>query len=198
MYPLRKCDLKATHNLKNNFRSIKNYVAGNTIGITSNKALAQQLINLIFCKIYDEKFTAPQDIVTFRAGVGEKPDDIKVRILQLFEKVKKRYHEVLDKNDTITLDAKSIAHVVGELQIYCLLEAERDVIADAFETFIGHALKGGQGQFFTPRNVVKMMVDVLDPAADDLILDPACGSGGFLNRGFALCLEQNRTAGQRL
>ena len=63
---------------------------------------------------------------------------------------------------------------------YCLIEAERDIIADAFEMFIGHALKGGQGQFFTPRNVVKMMVDILDPDDEDLIIDPACGSGGFL------------------
>ena len=73
-----------------------------------------------------------------------------------------------------------MAYVVGELQNYCLIEAERDIIADAFETFIGHALKGGQGQFFTPRNVVKMMVDILDPNDEDLIIDPACGSGGFL------------------
>ena len=60
------------------------------------------------------------------------------------------------------------------------MNSERDVIADAFETFIGHALKGGQGQFFTPRNVVKMMVDILQPKETDKIIDPACGSGGFL------------------
>jgi type I restriction enzyme M protein len=78
------------------------------------------------------------------------------------------------------LDANSVSYVVGELQNYCLIEAERDIIADAFETFIGHALKGGQGQFFTPRNVVKMMVDILDPDDEDIIIDPACGSGGFL------------------
>jgi len=41
-------------------------------------------------------------------------------------------------------------------------------------------LKGGQGQFFTPRNVVKMMVDILQPSETDKIIDPACGSGGFL------------------
>jgi len=106
--------------------------------------------------------------------------DVKERILDLFNKVKRKYKEVLDDSDTITLDANSVAYVVGELQNYCLIEAERDVIADAFETFIGHALKGGQGQFFTPRNVVKMMVDILDPDYEDLIIDPACGSGGFL------------------
>lgn len=66
------------------------------------------------------------------------------------------------------------------MQNYCLIEAERDAIADAFETFIGHALKGGQGQLFAPRNVVKMIVNILDPSDEDYIIDPSCGSGGFL------------------
>nr|AYC64087.1 hypothetical protein [Johnson-sea-linkia profunda] len=78
------------------------------------------------------------------------------------------------------LDKQSIAYVVGELQNYSLIDSERDVIADAFETFIGHALKGTQGQFFTPRNVVKMIVEILNPDENDHIIDPACGSGGFL------------------
>jgi len=176
----RRKDLKPTHNLKAVFKAIRNHLAANTIGATRDEVLAQQLINLIFCKIYDERFTEPNDTVTFRAGVDEKPEDIKNRILNLFKEVKRKYKEVIDKNDVINLDAKSVAYVVGELQNYCLIEAERDVVADAFEIFIGHALKGGQGQFFTPRNVIKMMVEILDPDDEDLIIDPACGSGGFL------------------
>ena len=70
--------------------------------------------------------------------------------------------------------------MVGELQNYSLIDSERDVIADAFETFIGHTLKGSQGQFFTPRNVIKMIVEILNPDENDKIIDPACGSGGFL------------------
>lgn len=176
----RRIDLRPTHNLKATFKAIRNHLAANTVGATRDEVLAQQLINLIFCKIYDERFTEPHDIVTFRAGIDEEPNKIKERILDLFAKVKRKYKEVLDESDVINLDAKSIAYVVGELQNYCLIEAERDIIADAFETFIGHALKGGQGQFFTPRNVIKMMVDILDPDDEDLIIDPACGSGGFL------------------
>ncbi|MCX6760442.1 MAG: N-6 DNA methylase [Candidatus Nealsonbacteria bacterium] len=176
----RRKDLKPTHNLKATFKAVRNHLAANTVGATRDEVLAQQLINLIFCKIYDERFTEPDDIVAFRAGIDEEAKDVKQRILDIFDKVKRKYKEVLDENDTITLDANSIAYVVGELQNYCLIEAERDIIADAFETFIGHALKGGQGQFFTPRNVVKMMVDILDPNDEDLIIDPACGSGGFL------------------
>ena len=66
------------------------------------------------------------------------------------------------------------------MQNYCITEADRDAVGDAFEIFIGPALRGSEGQFFTPRNVVKMIVDIINPDADELVLDPACGSGGFL------------------
>lgn len=176
----KRVDLKPTHNLKATFKAIRNHLAANTVGATRDEVLAQQLINIIFCKIYDERFTEPSEIVTFRAGVDEDAILVQKRILELFKKVKRNYKEVMDANDSIILDAKSIVYVVGEMQNYCLIEAERDIVADAFETFIGHALKGGQGQFFTPRNVVKMIVDILNPSDEDFIIDPSCGSGGFL------------------
>ena len=176
----KRSDLTPTHNLKAIFKSIRNHLAANTIGATRDEVLAQQLINIIFCKIYDEKYTAPDDMVKFRAGIDEKPQDVEKRILDLFHEVKTNFPDVIDKEDKVTLDTKSLLFIVGELQNYSLMESERDVIADAFETFIGHALKGGQGQFFTPRNVVKMIVDILQPDENDKIIDPACGSGGFL------------------
>jgi len=176
----KRSDLTPTHNLKAIFKSIRNHLAANTVGATRDEVLAQQLINIIFCKIYDEKYTAPDEIVKFRAGIDEKPKDVEKRILDLFKEVKTNLPEVIDSEDKITLDTKSLMFIVGELQNYSLMESERDVVADAFETFIGHALKGGLGQFFTPRNVVKMIVDVLQPNENDKIIDPACGSGGFL------------------
>jgi type I restriction-modification system DNA methylase subunit len=57
---------------------------------------------------------------------------------------------------------------------------DRDAIGEAFEVFIGPALRGTEGQFFTPRNVVQMMVAMLDPKPGERIIDPAWGSGGFL------------------
>ena len=176
----KRKDLKPTHNLKATFKAIRNYLIANEVGTTRDEILAQQLINIIFCKIYDEKFTKQNDIISFRAGIDENDKDIKNRILEIFKKVKIKYKDVLDDRDEISLNNRSIVYIVGELQNYCLMEAKRDVIADTFETFIGHALKGGQGQFFTPRNVVKMMVDIINPSEEDLIIDPACGSGGFL------------------
>jgi type I restriction enzyme M protein len=176
----KRKDLVPTHNLKATFKAIRNHLAANTIGVTRDEVLAQQIINLIFCKIYDERFTEQDEMVTFRAGIDEESKIVKQRVIDLFNKVKRKYKEVIDDTDAISLDDNSVTYVIGELQNYCLIEAKRDVIADAFEVFIGRALKGGQGQFFTPRNVVKMMVDIIDPTDEDLIIDPACGSGGFL------------------
>ena len=176
---LRK-DLEAPTNLKAIFKVIRNYLAPNAVGVTRDESLAQQLINLIFCKIYDEKYTKPDDMVSFRCGVNEPLADVKERILKMFEGVKERYPDVIDKEETIILDEKSIGYVVAQLQKFCLLDATRDAVGDAFEVFIGHALKGAQGQFFTPKNVVKMIVEMIDLKPNEKIIDPCCGSGGFL------------------
>ena len=166
--------------LKIKFEDIRNYLAGNAIGITNDLDFAQQIINLLFCKIYDEIHTKPDDKVEFRAGAEERASDVKNRIVSIFNKVKKEYEDVFEPSDTIKLDPDSIVYVVGELQKYSIIEAERDAIGDAFEVFIGPALRGSEGQFFTPRNIVKLAVEILDPKANEKIIDPACGSGGFL------------------
>lgn len=173
-------DLRKPSNLQSIFRTIRNYLAGNAIGVRRDEAIAQQMINIIFCKIYDEKFTKQDDQVNFRSGINENQSDVKTRILKIFNSVKEKYKDVISENDEIALDDKSINYVVGELQNYCLSDAERDAIGEAFEVFISGALKGGQGQFFTPRNVVQLLITLIDPKPDELMIDPACGSGGFL------------------
>ena len=176
----KRKDLQATHNLKGIFKSIRNYLAGNAVGTTRDEELAKQLINIIFCKLYDEKYTKPDDMVHFRAGIMETEEEIANRVRERFEQTKKMYKDVLELSDSLNLDDNSIVYIVGMIQNYCLIETERDVVADAFEVFIGRALKGAQGQFFTPRNVVKTVIDILDPQPEEKIIDPACGSGGFL------------------
>ncbi len=177
----KRRDLKVPSDLKAVFRDLRNHLAGNVTGITRDEALAQQIINLLFCKIYDEINTGANDVVTFRSGIDEPTREVRKRILALFDdKVKEDFKDVFDKTDVITIDAESLVYVVGELQNYCITEAPRDAVGDAFEVFIGPALRGGEGQFFTPRNVVRMMIDILDPEPGEMILDPACGSGGFL------------------
>lgn len=194
----KRADLKKTHNLKSVFGSIRNYLAANNTGITLDNEFVVQIINIIFCKIYDERFTRSDDIVNFRAGIEEESKDISARIKKLFDAVKNKYPDVFEKSDNISLTDNSIAYIVGELQQYCLIESERDVIADAFEVFISPSLRGGQGQFFTPRNVVKLLVSLANPTRNDKLIDPACGSGGFLIESLRYVWAQVKNQGEEL
>jgi type I restriction enzyme M protein len=190
-------DLRKTQHLKPVLRDIRHHLAGNLLGTTRDEPLAQQIINVLFCKVFDESTKGPDELVEFRAGVDEKPAVVLDRILDLFARVKTRFADVFDPTDAITLDDESIAYVVGELQPYNVTEADRDVIGDAFEVFMGPALRGEEGQFFTPRNVVHMIVDILDPKPEELIMDPACGSGGFLIAALDNVWKQIERTGQR-
>ena len=173
-------------------------MAANNTGITLDTEFVSQIINLIFCKIYDERFTKPDDMVSFRAGINENISDISKRIIGIFEHVKAKYPDVFTASDIITLSDSSIAYIAGEIQQYCLIESERDVIADAFETFISPSLRGGQGQFFTPRNVVKLLVSLANPTRKDRLVDPACGSGGFLIESLRYVWSQIQNEEQEL
>lgn len=179
----RRKDLKTPHNLKANFKDIHNYFAANNVGATLPEIFAQQFINLLFCKIYDERFTKMSDIVRFRAGINEDKSAVAKRIKEIFDDVKKRYTDVFNKEDVITLDDSSIAYAVAQLQPFCIKDSKRDAIGDAFESFIDYTTKGSQGQFFTPRNVVKLMVNIAQLSYEDKMIDPACGTGGFLIEG---------------
>lgn len=176
----RRQDLLRTQALRPIFRDIRNHLAGNLTGITRDQMLAPQIINILFCKVFDEMDKGPEEYVDFRAGVGEDPETVHQRLLDLFAAVKDRYGDVFSPTDSIEIDPVNLAYVVGELQNYSITEASRDAIGEAFEVFIGPTLRGEEGQFFTPRNVVRMMVEVLDPKSKELVVDPACGSGGFL------------------
>jgi len=140
--------------------------------------LGAEMTRLLFCKVYDEKHNEADK--EFRIFPNEGTDDVALRIKELFEKVKERFSDAFDKDDKLHLDNRSIAYVVAQLQGYNLLSASRDVISESFQSFWGPGLRGEKGQFFTPRNIVRMCVDFLDPKPSERIIDPACGSGGFL------------------
>lgn len=183
-------DLKPTHNLKSLFKEIRGYIVANSSGVNRDEQIAKEMIHLMLCKIYDERFTKKDDILTFRASLEEKDDDIKTRIVKLFDVVRNKYNDVLTKEDEITFDGKTLKHIIGKLQNICVVDTDRDIIADAFEVFIGYSLKGSQGQFFTPKNIVKLMVGIVKPDRHKLIIDPSCGSCGFLVEALKYIWEQ--------
>jgi type I restriction enzyme M protein len=142
-----------------------------------------ELLKVIFCKIEDERNIGKP--LEFYAASGERsnPDGqltVQKRIGKIFTRVKRKYPRIFDPNDEIKLKPRSLAYVVSELQKYSLLNTHIDIKGKAYEELVGANLRGDRGEFFTPRNVMNMTVEMLSPRDDEKVLDPACGTGGFL------------------
>ncbi|MHA2060112.1 MAG: N-6 DNA methylase [Candidatus Ranarchaeia archaeon] len=173
--------LKKPTNLKPIFQQIRNHFAGNLAGITRDEIIAREMNKIILTKIYDEIHTKPSGFVAFSVGRNDNPEIVKDRINAIFTKeVLPEFMGLFSPGESILVDANSLIYVVKKIQNYCLLAAERDALGDAFEVFIGPTLRGSEGQFFTPKNIISMVVDVLNPRLGETVIDPACGSGGFL------------------
>lgn len=179
---LRKKDLVKVPNLKKIFTQINQHLYGKLkYTHTDTRSRSKEIINLLLCKIIDEKNTSPEEPVEFCVKEGEKASSLSLRIKDLFNKsVKRIYQDVIERDEKINLNKELIYLIVKELQHISLLNSSRDVLSDAFEIFVSKVLKDEGGQFFTPANVVKFMVNYLNPDIKDRVLDPACGHGGFL------------------
>jgi type I restriction enzyme M protein len=66
------------------------------------------------------------------------------------------------------------------LQKYSLLNTNIDIKGKAYEEIVGANLRGDRGEFFTPRNIMKMVVEMINPKINERVLDSSCGTGGFL------------------
>ncbi len=179
---IKKSDLKPfeRQHLKSVFRRILRTLYANT-NISRREKLGNEMIKLIFSKIEDEKtyLDRPPD---FRATAGEPPDQVKERVIKLFNRVKNELKEdgVFLEHESVTLDSRSVTWVVGQLERGSLLKTDTDVVGDAFEVFAESRLVGEKGEFFTPRGVIDLSVRLTNPKIEETICDPACGSGGFL------------------
>ncbi len=148
-----------------------------------------ELDKLIFCKIWDEKHPRkigqPYDFQLFR---DETPEDLLERIKGLYEQGRKKDPEVF--KDDITLTANETLTIVKYFQRINLNKTDLDSKGKAFETFMGSFFRGDFGQYFTPRPIVKFIVDSLPIDNHSRVLDTSCGSGGFLLHALDKVREQ--------
>lgn len=175
--------------LRTAFRRCHNFIHGNE-GMPKDAAF-WQFLYLIFAKMHDER--QPNEARRFWAGRFEKNGQlideqfdvegrkaIKNRILPLFDEVKKKYPTVFRGNEEITLSDRALAFMVSELAKYDFGRTEIDAKGAAYQQIVGTNLRGDRGQYFTPRGPIKLVVSMLDPKPNERVLDPACGTGGFL------------------
>lgn len=180
--PKRRDLMPATaDNLLFAFRRCHNYIAG-AEGLHKTESF-WELLKLIFCKIEDERSNVLDFYITpteLQSSIKAGP--AKARLQKIMkEKVVKKYSAIFSGTDQdINLKANVVAFVVSQLHRYSLLASPVDVKGIAYEEIVGSNLRGDRGEFFTPRNACRMAVEMLNPQPFERLLDPACGTGGFL------------------
>ena len=138
-----------------------------------------ELDKLIFCKIWDEQMARKKgEPYDFQVFTDDHGDDLKKRIQKLYENGRAKDQEVFKED--IRLSNAELQTVVGYLAGINLHDTDLDSKGRAFETFMTGFFRGEFGQYFTPRNIVKFIVDALPIDNESLVLDTSCGSGGFL------------------
>ena len=140
----------------------------------SNTSRAERIVSditkILLCKLISEQ----DSISGISACSGKK----------LLEMLKKKYPQSCEQYEDFSLNDSDIQLVLETLNNISLLNAPSHIIGDAFQSIIGPRIRGDKGQFFTPKELVECMVHMVNPKEKDVIIDPACGTGGFLTEAY--------------
>ncbi|OQX80235.1 MAG: hypothetical protein B6D64_03550 [Bacteroidetes bacterium 4484_276] len=185
--------LNKTDELLRKFEEIHNFIYAND-GLSTQQTL-EEFIKLLFIKILDER----ENIRFFKITSGEfesiknsrKNKYFSSRISNLFNKTISEYSDLFDKDEKIRLSDVSLGFVVNKLQDISLSDSSSDATGLAFQKFLSHHEKDGRGQFFTPEPIIDFCVNIIQPKPNETIIDPACGSGGFLFSALEFIKSQN-------
>ncbi|OGV97570.1 hypothetical protein A2W24_06010 [Microgenomates group bacterium RBG_16_45_19] len=144
----------------------------------------EEIFKIIYAKLFDEKLARERRVdkeILFRKY--KDPDKTYQTINTMFRNAAREWPDTFEESDRIKLSAERLNICVGFLENVRLFETgegEYEIIDSAFEYLITEVSKGKKGQYFTPRYVIKMCVKMLNPHESETVIDPACGSGGFL------------------
>ena len=176
-------DLHPVHNLTAIFDECHNYIYANE-GLLKDK-IFHEMVKLLFIKLYDEQNVTKDSLqfgITsseYRNILANRPSSFEVRINKLFDTVRNKYPSLFS-DDSLKLKPLTLAYIVGRIQYVSLTQTPADVKGEAFQTFVYRHQRGDRGEFFTPYPIVRLSVEMIDPKPNERVIDPACGSGGFL------------------
>ena len=139
-----------------------------------------EIFKLIFAKLYDEKTARERKSNELEFRKFDDPDRTYEVIDELFRKAMDEWPGIFDENEHVKLNPTHLQVCIGPLERVRLFGANMRIMDDAFEYLMPNVAKKKNGQFFTPRYVIDMCVKMLNPKRKEYVIDPACGSAGFL------------------
>lgn len=132
-----------------------------------------EIFKLVVAKLWDER----KHLGLFRSGGSHAI--VAARLGALLRQVDEAWPGILPSPQS-HLTPEHLNVCVEALEGHLLGDDNLEALDGLFESLVARAAKGVKGQFFTPRYVIELVVRMLQPQMGERLLDPACGSGGFL------------------
>lgn len=173
-------------NTENMFFEIHSYLR-DIDGLHADEAL-DELCKVLYCKIFDEIHN--ESIPMLQRALYGTSDELAVSVRDFYQSITTDNNCIWNGNrigifkEEIKLSNTCIANVVEVLQNYNILNSNIDIKGRAFQKVLNPAIRAGMGQFFTPIEIIRLMVNVMNPQVNETVLDPFCGSGHFLLEAF--------------
>lgn len=183
----------STSDLKKVFRRLLNVVVARDTKSTRRDDQLNNLSNVILAKLEGDKAAkfSPNDPVIFQVlDTEEKTAKV---IKELFHGMRRSHRDLFftDKDNDIELDDHTLHTCAFELSKYKLRDTPISVISEAFQIFRTSSLKSEEGQYYTPYPVIRSAIKMMEIKPTDTVLDPACGTGGFVLESFRQLIEQH-------
>ena len=112
-------------------------------------------------------------------NTGQTDTELKDKIQNLFDRAKREWPGVFSADEIFELSDSHLSICVSSLQDIKLFNSNLQIIDEAFEYLVNKSAKGEKGQYFTPRHVIDMCVQMLNPQPGEYMIDTAAGSCGF-------------------
>ena len=151
----------------------------------TNTAIHKNQAGYLVGEDYDTLKEAVKDVpdVSFRPmefrNTGQTDTELKHKIQNLFNQAKDEWPGVFSEDETFELSDSHLSICVSSLQDIKLFNSNLLVVDEAFEYLVNKSAKGEKGQYFTPRHVIDMCVQMLNPQPGEYMIDTAAGSCGF-------------------
>ena len=136
----------------------------------------REIFKILVAKLFSEKFAGR--VPAFR--VRESPDVTAEAINDLLARASSRWSGIIDGDARSHLTGEHLTVCVEAITDHSICDTNLEVLDGFFEFLVSHVAKGSKGQYFTPRQIIDCCVKIMDPKPTESVLDPACGSGGFL------------------
>ena len=184
---LLEINKKQSPNLKKIIEDLEELVLAN-----SGVDVFMEIFKLIYSKLYDEWVAGEMEERNYLKFKKEFHEETTFeKISDLFEGAKKQWPKIFDDSDKIKLSFQHLQICVASFQKIKLFNNDLRIIDEAFEYLVPEVSKSKKGQYFTPRPIIDLCVLMLNPKNKEYVIDPSCGSAGFLIHTMKYVWEKN-------